>query len=124
VIKSSRTLFRVLGSMTFVHQKFFPGACDQSAEALAGERLGIQLTTLVRLDHNLSLYPNLSATEPYRFDTARTLSAKLSNMFSVNAGVIDFYLSNPAVRGHKNNVAFTTGLGYTFQFQETSSTNS
>ncbi len=114
VIKSSRTLFSVLGGITFVHQKFFTGAYDQGADALAGERLGIQLTKLVRLDHNLTFYPNLSATGQYRFDTATTLSAKLSNKFSVNAGVIDFYLSNPAVGSHKNNVAFTTGLGYTF----------
>jgi len=114
VIKTSRTLFSVLGGITFVHQKFFTGAYDQSAEALAGERLGIQLTKLVRLDHNLNLYPNLSTTGQYRFDTATTLSAKLSSKFSVNAGVIDFYLSNPAAGSHKNNVAFTTGLGYTF----------
>ncbi len=124
VIKLSRTLFSVQDGMTFVHHKFFTGACDQSAEALAGERLGIQLTKLVRLDHNLNFYPNLSATGQYRFETATNLSAKLSNMFSVNAGEIDFYLSNPAVGCHKNNVEFTTGLGYTFQFRETSSTNS
>ena len=43
-----------------------------------------------------------------------TLAAKLSNRFSLNAGVIDLYLSNPAVGSRKNNVAFTTGLGYTF----------
>ncbi len=114
VIKTSRTLFSLLGGITFVHQKFFTGAYDQSAEALAGERLGIQLTKLVRLDHNLNFYPNLSTTGQYRFDTATTLSAKISNKFSVNAGVIDFYLSSPAAGSHKNNVAFTTGLGYTF----------
>lgn len=114
VIKTSRTLFSVLGGITFVHEKFFTGAYNQSAEALGGERLGIQLTKLVRLDHNLNFYPNLSNTGQYRFDTATTLSAKLSNKFSLNAGVIDFYLSNPAAGSHKNNVAFTTGLGYTF----------
>ena len=114
VIKTSRTLFSVLGGIDFVHEKFFTGAYDQSAEALVGERLGIQLTKLVRLDHNLNFYPNLSTTGQYRFDTATTLSAKLSNKFSLNAGVIDFYLSNPAAGSHKNNVGFTTGLGYTF----------
>ena len=114
VIKTSRTIFSVLGGITFVHQKFFTGAYNQSAEALAGERLGIQITKLVRLDHNLNFYPNLSNTGQYRFDTSTTLSAKLSNKFSVNAGVIDFYLSNPALGSHKNNMAFTSGLGYTF----------
>ncbi len=114
VIKTSRTLFSVLSGITFVHQKFFTGAYAQSAEALAGERLGFQITKLVRLEHNLNFYPNLSSTGQYRFDTATTLSAKISNRFSVNAGVIDFYLSDPAAGSHKNNISFTTGLGYTF----------
>jgi putative salt-induced outer membrane protein YdiY len=114
VIKTSRTLFSVLGGITFVHEKFFTGAYNQGAEALLGEKVGIQLTKLVRLDHNVNFYPNLSNSGQYRFDTATTLAAKISNKFSVNAGVIDFYLSNPAAGSHKNNLGFTTGLGYTF----------
>ncbi len=114
LIKTSRTLFSVLGGATFVHEKFFTGAYTQSAEALLGEKLGMQLTKLVRLDHNLNVFPNLSNTGRYRFDTATTLSARLSNKFSVNVGVIDFYMSNPAAGSKKNNVAFTTGLGYNF----------
>ena len=114
LIATSRTSFSVLGGITFVHEKFFTGAYDQSAEALLGEKLGIQLTKRVRLDHDLNVYPNLSTTGQYRFDTATSLSAKLSNRFSLNTGVIDLYLSNPALGSRKNNVAFTTGLGYTF----------
>ena len=114
LINNSRTLFSLLGGITFVHEKFFTGAYDQSADVLLGEKLGIQLTKRVRLDHDLNFYPNLSDTGEYRFDTATTLSAKLSNKFSLNTGVIDLYLSNPALGSHKNNVAFTTGLGYTF----------
>lgn len=114
VIKTSRTLFSVLGGITFVHEKFFTGAYKQGAEALLGDRVGIQLSKLVRLDHNVNFYPSLSYTGEYRFDTATTLSAKISNRFSVNVGVIDFYLSNPAAGSHKNNLGFTTGLGYTF----------
>ena len=114
LITTKRTLFSVLGGVTFVHEKFFTGDYTQSAEALLGEKLGMQLTKLVHLEHNLNVYPNLSNTGRYRFDTATTLSARLSNKLSVNLGVIDFYMSNPAVGSKKNNVAFTTGLGYSF----------
>lgn len=114
VIKSSRMLFSVLGGLNDVHEKFFTGAFDQNAEALAGEKLGIQITKLVRIDHSLNFYPNLTATGQYRFDTTTTLSAKLSTRFSANLSVVDFYLSNPAAGSHKNNEAFTAGLGYAF----------
>jgi putative salt-induced outer membrane protein YdiY len=114
LIKSSRTTFSLLGGLTFVHEKFFTGANDQSAQALVGEKLGMQLTKRVRLDHDVNFYPNLSDTGQYRFDTATTLSAKLAGKFSLNSGVIDLYLSNPPAGNKKNDVTFTTGIGYTF----------
>lgn len=114
VISTSRTVFSLLGGIDYVHEKFFTGDFTSSVEALAGEKLGMQITKRVRLDHNLNFYPNLSDTGHYRFDTATTLSAQLVNKFSVNVGVIDLYLSNPPAGNKKNNVAFTTGLGYTF----------
>lgn len=114
LIKNSRTTFSVLGGLTFVHEKFFTGAYDRSAQALVGEKLGMQLSKRVRLDHDVNFYPNLSDTGQYRFDTATTLSAKLAGKFSLNSGVIDLYLSNPPAGNKKNDIAFTTGIGYTF----------
>jgi putative salt-induced outer membrane protein YdiY len=114
VIKNARYTFSLLGGVAFVHEKFFTGMYDQSAAAFIGERFGVQITKAVRIDHSLNVYPNLSLPGQYRFDTTTALSAKISNRFSLNTGVIDLYLSNPATGSQKNNVAFTTGLGYTF----------
>lgn len=114
LIKTPRATFSVLGGMTFVHEKFFTGEYDQSASAFIGERFGYQLSKAVRIDHSFNIYPNLSATGQYRFDTTTTLSARLSKRFSLNTGVVDLYLSNPAMGSEQNNIAFTTGLGYTF----------
>lgn len=114
LIKTARTTFSLLGGLDFVHEKFFTGANDQNAEALGGEKLGIQITKWLRLDHNLNFYPNLSSGGQYRFDTSSTFAAKLSNRFSLNTGVIDLYLSNPPPGNQKNNLTFTTGIGYTF----------
>lgn len=114
LIKSSKTLFSLLGGITYVHEKFFTGAWDSSAQALIGEKLGYQFSKRVRLDHDLNFYPDLSNGGEYRFDTATTLSAKLAGKFSLNTGVIDLYLSNPPTGSKKNSVTFTTGIGYTF----------
>lgn len=124
VIKNARTTFSVLGGLTYVHEKFFtpfvsssgvPGSnWDQSAQALIGEKLGFQISKRLRLDHDVDFYPNLSNTGQYRFDTATTISAKLAGKFSLNSGLIDLYLSNPPAGNKKNDVTFTTGVGYTF----------
>jgi putative salt-induced outer membrane protein YdiY len=124
VIKSARTTFSVLGGLTYVHEKFFMpfvsstgvqgSNWDQSAEVLIGEKLGLQISKRLRLDHDVNFYPNLSNTGQYRFDTATTISAKLAGKFSLNSGVIDLYLSNPPAGNKKNDVTFTTGIGYTF----------
>jgi putative salt-induced outer membrane protein YdiY len=114
VIKNARTTFSLIGGMTFVHEKFFTGDWDQSAEALVGEKLGYQISKRVRLDHDVNFYPNLSYTGQYRFDTATTVSAKLAGKFSLNSGIIDLYLSNPPAGNKKNDVTFTTGIGYSF----------
>jgi len=114
LINRSRTQFSVLAGVTFVHEKFFTGANDQTAAILVREKLGIQISKRVRFDHNLNFYPNLSNTGQYRFDTTTGLTANLSKRFSLNTSLIDLYLTNPAAGSQKNNVAFTTGVGYAF----------
>jgi len=114
LIHNSRTIFSLLGGLTYVHEKFYNGLSDQSAQALVGEKLGIQLTKWMRLDHYLNFYPNLTNTGQYRFDTASTLAIRLSNHLSLNTGVVDLFLSNPTPGNKKNNLAFTTGVGYNF----------
>lgn len=114
LINRGRTNFAVLAGATFVHEKFFTGAHDQTAAILVGEKLGIQISKRVRFDHNLNFYPNLSNTGQYRFDTTTGLTANLSKRFSLNTSLIDLYLSTPAAGSHKNNLAFTTGVGYAF----------
>jgi putative salt-induced outer membrane protein YdiY len=114
MIKNTRTTFSLLGGLTYVHEKFYDGSFTDNLEALIGENLGYQISKRVRLDHDFNFYPNLSDTGQYRFDTATTLSAKLAGKFSLNTAVLDLYLSNPPVGNKKNNVTFTTGIGYTF----------
>ena len=62
LIKNPNTTFSVLGGLTYVHEKFFDGSWDDSAQGLIGEILGHQFSKRVRLDHDFNFYPNLSDT--------------------------------------------------------------
>ena len=114
VIQNSRTTISLIGGLTFQHEKFFTGAFEQSASGLVGEKIGEQFTKRIRLDHSLSFYPNFSQGGEYRFDTSTALSIRLNNRLALNTGVIDLYLSNPPAGNHKNNITFSTGIGYSF----------
>jgi hypothetical protein len=113
VVKNARTTFAVLGGPAYVQEKFFNGLLIQTIELLVGETLGEQFSKRLRLDHYLHIYPDLIHGGQYRFDTGAVLSYKLLNKFTVNASVIDLYLSNPPT-GEKNNITFSSGIGYSF----------
>jgi putative salt-induced outer membrane protein YdiY len=114
VIQTSRTTFDLTGGLTFQHQKFFNGSFEQGATALAGEKIGEQLTKRIRFDHTLTFYPDFSQLGQYRFDTTTTLTLKLSSHFSLVSSAIDLFLSNPPPHNQRNNITLTTGVGYTF----------
>lgn len=115
LIHNSRTIFSVLGGLTFVNQKFYTGGpATQSLDALFGEKLSIALTKRIQFNHFLNFYPNLTNTGEYHFDTTSALALLLTKRISANIAFVDNYLSNPTPGNHKNNVALTTGLGITF----------
>jgi hypothetical protein len=113
VVKNARTTFSVLGGPTYVQEKFFSGQLTQTIELLLAETLGVQFSKRLRLDHYFQVYPDLLHGGEYRFDTSAVLSYKLLNKFTVNASLIDLYLSNPPT-GEKNNVTLSVGIGYAF----------
>ena len=100
--------------MTVQHEKFINGDSDQNGSGLIGEKLGEQVSKRVRLDNTFNFYPNFTQGGEYRFDTTTVFSVKLSARFSLNASVIDLYLSNPPAGNKTNNVTFSTGIGYSF----------
>jgi putative salt-induced outer membrane protein YdiY len=114
LINNSRASFSAIAGVTAIHEKFFTGAHDQTLAVLVGEKLALPINKRIHLDHNLNFYPNLTNTGQYRFDTSTTLTANLGKRFNLNTGIIDLFLSNPPAGSHQNNVAFTTGIGYTF----------
>ncbi len=113
-VKNSKTTFSLIGGLTYQHEHFFSAPVVEGADGLIGEVFGRQFSKRLRVDHNLTFYPDFSHTGQYRFDTTTALSFKLSNRLSVNANLIDLFLSNPPAGNKQNNVTFSTGVGYTF----------
>lgn len=122
LINSSRTKFSALAGLTFVNQKLYtvpPSTAPappatQSAQALLGETLDISLTKRAHLTHYFNFYPNLTNTGQYYFDTTTGLAMTLTSRLTANINFVDEYLSTPLVGSHKNNVALTLGVGFTF----------
>ena len=93
---------------------FSTGEGEQTTQLLLGEKLNLQLTPRVRVDHSANAYPNLTNRGQYHFDTRTSLDIKLTNRFSLNTALIDLYLTNPAPGSRPNNFAVTTGITTTF----------
>jgi putative salt-induced outer membrane protein YdiY len=111
---TSRGTLSLFGGLTFVRESFSRGGDQRTAQLLAGEKFRFQLTPRVRLDHTANAYPNLSILGRYHFDTRTAVDVKLTNRFSLNTGLIDLYLTNPAPGSRRNNFALTTGIATTF----------
>jgi hypothetical protein len=113
--RGSRTQFSVLGGSTLVIEQFQDGTRRENMEGLIGEKLGLGLSSRVRLQHFANFYPNLTASGQFRFETITTLSTHLFSHLSFNTSFADRYLSQPPVASSQSNeVTFTTGLGYNF----------
>jgi len=126
---TQRGTLSVFGGLTFVRESFsasppttdanassdsVPDTGQPSAQLLIGEKIRLQLTPRIRLDHTANAYPNVTIVGQYHLDTRSSLDVKLTNRFSLNTGLIDLYLSNPAPGSRRNNFALTTGFTTTF----------
>jgi putative salt-induced outer membrane protein YdiY len=114
VTLSRRGTLSTFGGLTLVREAFATSGGQQSAQLLVGEKIRFQVTPRVRLDHTANAYPNVSIVGQYHLDTRTALDVKLTNRFSLNTGLIDLYLSNPAPGSRRNNFALTTGIAATF----------
>jgi len=112
--ETPRTSFSIFAGLTFVRETLVAAPDEQTAQALVGEKLRVQLTDRVRLDHSVEVYPNLSFPGEYHFDTTSSIAVKLTNRFSLDTSVIDLYFSRPAPGTRQNNFALTTGVTVTF----------
>ena len=114
ILLRGRGTLSVFSGLTLVREHFTTGGGERTVQLLFGEKLRLQLTPRVRIDHATNASPNLSVVGEYHMDTRTALDVKLTNRFSLNTGLIDLYLSNPAPGSRRNTFALTSGIAATF----------
>lgn len=112
----------VRAGTTFVREHFLPSAAQQTggillqdnAEGLVSEKFSFDIFNRINFNNELDVYPSLTAAGNYRFDTVTSLSTPISPRLSIQAQFTDHYLSAPLPGTEKNDLVFTTGIGFKF----------
>jgi putative salt-induced outer membrane protein YdiY len=106
--------FAVQGGLTYVRTKFDTGELRNEMEALAGENVTLTISNRLSLNHELDVYPSLTAAGDYRFNSLTALDAPISKRFTFNISLNDQFLSRPLLGTGKNILILSTGLGVKF----------
>lgn len=117
--KAERGRLDLLGGGDYNREKFDPGKpkipeIRNSAEAYWGDDFTYKLSSRASLYQNYRMFNNLSNSGNYRQNFDAGISAKLTKFLTWNAAFGDRFLSNPSPGRKKNDILYTTGLGFTF----------
>ncbi len=118
--KGERGRLDLTGGLAWNHERFDPPVRPRlpftrnSAEAYWGDDFTYKLSSRLNFAQSYRMFNNLYNRGAYRqnFDTG--LSAKLTGWLTWNASLSDRFLSNPVRGRKKNDLLYTTGLGFTF----------
>lgn len=116
--KSDRGRLDLLGGADFNHEKFDPARpklafTRNSAELYWGDDFNYKLSSRASLNQSYRMFNNLSNSGEYRQNFDAGLGVKLAKSLTWNVSFSDHFLSNPAPGRLKNDVLYTTGLGFT-----------
>lgn len=106
--------FGIQGGLTYVRTSFATGELRNEMEALAGEKINATVFKHLSINHEFDLYPSLTSTGDYRFNSVTALNAPISNRLSFNISLTDQYLSRPIPGTQANVLILSTGLGVNF----------
>lgn len=91
-----------------------PSFVRRSAEAFWGDDFNYKLNTRTSLVQTFRMFNDLSDTGQYRMNFDVNLVTQLTKWMNWNISLSDRYLSNPALDRKRNDLLYTTGLGFTF----------
>lgn len=116
--KSDRGRLDLVGGGDYNHEKFDPARPQlafsrNSAEIYWGDDFNYKLNSRASLHQNYRMFNNLSNGGEYRQNFDAGLGVKLAKSLTWNISFSDRYLSNPAPGRLKNDILYTTGLGFT-----------
>ena len=113
-IASSATTLDLLGGLGYTRESYYDGTINNLVTATVGDEFSHKFSPAVSITQNLYYLPSLNNTSNYRVNFSFGIATKLNGWMTANANFLDQYVSQPVLGNKKNNVLFTTGLGFTF----------
>lgn len=119
VWKSERGRLDAVGGLAYNREKFDPVRpllpfTRNAAEGYWGDDLVVKVSNRASLTQSYRMFNNLKDSGFYRQNFDLGLSTQLTKWLTWNAAFSDRYLNRPAPGRKKNDVLYTTGLGFTF----------
>jgi putative salt-induced outer membrane protein YdiY len=122
-IASPTTTLDLLGGLGYTRESYaaklvnntvIPAVTNNLITATLGDEFAHKLTHSTSITQSLYYLPSLNDTSNYRVNFTFGIATKLNGWMTANANFLDQYVSQPVPGNDKNNILFTTGLGFTF----------
>lgn len=126
VIATEKTTLDLLGGLGYTRESYTTGLTRNLVSLNLGDEFAYKITKNTSITQNLYYLPSLNQTScptptnllanchPYRVTGNFGLATKLNGWLTANMNFNDRYNSAPVLGNKKNDVLFTTGLGFTF----------
>jgi putative salt-induced outer membrane protein YdiY len=113
-IASPKATLDLLGGFGYTRESYSTGLSRNLATATLGNEFAYKLGSRSMLTQNFYYLPSVNDTSIYRIVGNVGIATKLNNWMTANVLFNDRYNSQPVLGNKKNDVLFTSGLGFTF----------
>jgi len=113
-IATDKTTLDLLGGLGYTRESYSTGLTRNLVTLTLGDEFSYKLSTRTTIMQNLYYLPSLNDTSNYRITGNFGITTKLNGWMTANLLFNDRYNSQPVLGNNKNDVLFTTGLGFTF----------
>jgi putative salt-induced outer membrane protein YdiY len=125
-IATEKTTLDLLGGLGYTRESYTTGLTRNLISINLGDEFAYKITKNTVITQNLYYLPSLNETScptstnlvancrPYRVTGNFGLATKLNGWLTANMNFNDRYNSAPVLGNKKNDILFTTGLGFTF----------
>ena len=113
-IATKKTTLDMLGGFGYTRESYSTGLTRNLPTLTLGDEFSYKLSARTTFVQNLYYLPSLTDTSNYRITGNFGIATKLNGWMTANLLFNDRYNSQPVLGNKKNDVLFTTGLGFTF----------
>ncbi len=113
-IATPKTTLDLLGGFGYTRESYSTGLSRNLLTATLGDEFAYKIGSRTVITQNLYYLPSLNETSVYRVTGNFGIATKLNGWMTANLNFNDRYNSAPVLGNKKNDVLFTTGVGFTF----------